>query len=405
MTPRPRSVRPRISAAILPVFLAASCAIAPQSEPLSDADVVPDQESDAERRIGLSVTGAPWIPSVDSRELTGESTATLRPPEGSESGDVVVAPIPFVNPTIGAGLALGGAYLIKLDPDSPPSVFGGGALYSENDSLAAAVGFKGYFGGDRYRVTAGVGQARLNFGLDVSGVEVPLQEEILGGTLEVLVRAFEHVYVGPTVVLFGIETSFRRDQDEGQIDDDELDTDNYGLGLHALRDTRDSTFYPRSGSLADVQFRTFVPALGTDFSYRILPLAYNHYLSLNGDLVLALRASGRFAIGDVPFYGQSYLGAGPDLRGYEVGTIRDDILLATQAELRYELGWRIGVVGFAGVGTVLPDIDEWDDAEAFPSLGLGLRFLLEEENHVNLRIDAAWGDGQDAIYVGVGEAF
>ena len=120
--------------------------------------------------------------------------------------------------------------------------------------------------------------------------------------------------------------------------------------------------------------------------------------------VLAVRAAGRFAVGDVPFYGQSFLGAGPDLRGYAVGTVRGDNLLAAQAEYRRELFWRLGAVAFGGVGTVFDELSQLDSAEAFPSAGFGLRLLLEKDNHVNFRVDFAWGDGQDAIYVSVGEA-
>lgn len=356
-------------------------------------------------RIRFSPSAADMTPRPDKRGITDAGETSGVTPPDDEDGEFVMAPIPFANPTIGAGLALGAAYLVKLDPDSPPSTIGGGAMYSENDSYALGFGFKGYLDGDRYRVNAAVAKGRMNFDLVSNGVEVPLQEDVVGANLEVLVRSFERVYIGPTVILFGVDTSIRRAEDEGAVPPEELKADNYGFGLHALRDTRDSTFYPRSGSLADTQFRTFVPALGNEFSYRVVPLSYNHFFSLGERDVLALRAAGRLAIGDVPFYGQSYLGAGPDLRGYAVGTVADDVLLAVQAEYRRELFWRLGAVGFAGVGTVLPALDEWDDAVAYPSAGFGLRLLLEEENHVNFRVDFAWGRDQSAIYVGVGEAF
>ena len=37
--------------------------------------------------------------------------------------------------------------------------------------------------------------------------------------------------------------------------------------------------------------------------------------------------------------------------------------------------------------------------------GVGLRFTLAKRNHVNLRIDYAWGKSSTALYVGVAEAF
>lgn len=327
------------------------------------------------------------------------------PPLPEEGGNVVVAPIPFVSPTIGYGLALGAAYVFPLDAKSPPSTIGGGGLYSENGSLGGAVGFKGYFDEDRYRVTAALAFTRLNIDYATDARGVPIGVDALGVALEVLVRSFERVYVGPQLIFSGLDTRLRRNGDEGVIPDDELEADNLGLGMRVQRDTRDSTFYPRSGSIADLQVRVFDPALGSKFSYQAVPLHYNHYLSLGERDVLALRASGRFALGDVPFYGESYFGSNADLRGYTVGDVHDDVLLAAQAEYRRELIGRLGGVVFGGLGTVTPALDELGDAEALYSLGFGLRFLLEKTNHINFRLDFAWGEDTSAIYLGVGEAF
>ena len=42
---------------------------------------------------------------------------------------------------------------------------------------------------------------------------------------------------------------------------------------------------------------------------------------------------------------------------------------------------------------------------ALPGGGVGLRFTLARRNHVNLRVDYAWGKNSTALYVGVAEAF
>ena len=336
--------------------------------------------------------------------LGGASRDAPSAPLEEEDGDFVIAPLPFANPTLGAGLAVGGAYLVKLDPDSPPSTIGAGGGYSENASFAAAIDFKGYLGGDRYRLLATFLNARLNFDLSSEFGPIPLSADIVGGKVEALVRVHEKIFVGPTLVSVRVNSDFRVSDRQCEIPEDQLAAENTALGVRALRDARDSTFYPRTGSLADAQVRAFVRDLGADFSFRTIPLSYNHYFRLGERDVLAVRAAARFAVGDVPFYGQSYLGAGPDLRGYAVGTVRGDNLLAAQAEYRRELFWRLGAVAFGGVGTVFDELSQLDSAEAFPSAGFGLRLLLEKDNHVNFRVDFAWGDGQDAIYVSVGEA-
>ncbi|MEM9378785.1 MAG: BamA/TamA family outer membrane protein [Planctomycetota bacterium] len=416
MTPLPRT-RATVAAALL-LGAGGSCA-APVTRPLPQEgapvdetvdetlegpteETVEDADGGLLSRIRTGKIDLSQIPG--SQVLGGANRDAPSTPPDEEGGDVVLAPIPFANPTVGAGLAVAGAYLVKLDPDSPPSTIGAGGGYSENDSYAAALDFKGYFGGDRYRLFATFFDARLNFDLSSEFGPIPLRADLIGGKVEVLVRAFERVFFGPTLVSVRVNSDVRDANREGVIPEDQLAAENTALGVRALRDARDSTFYPRTGSLADAQVRAFVRDLGADFSFRTIPLSYNHYFRLGERDVLAVRAAARFAVGDVPFYGQSYLGAGPDLRGYAVGTVRGDNLLAAQAEYRRELFWRLGAVAFGGVGTVFDELSELDSAEAYPSAGFGLRLLLEKDNHVNFRVDFAWGDGQDAIYVSVGEA-
>ena len=121
--------------------------------------------------------------------------------------------------------------------------------------------------------------------------------------------------------------------------------------------------------------------------------------------VLALSGYGRFAFGDVPFFGLSMFGAPNNLRGYPVGRYQDRMLLAGQVEYRFHLMRRLGLVAFGGVGAVAPDIGEFRNADALPSGGFGVRYLVAPKNKVNFRVDVAWGKDGDAVYLGVGEAF
>lgn len=112
-----------------------------------------------------------------------------------------------------------------------------------------------------------------------------------------------------------------------------------------------------------------------------------------------------FADGDVPFYDLCLLGQFQDLRGYETGQYRDRSLLTAQAEYRAELWWRFGMTAFAGLGEVAPAFDAFSADDVLPSAGVGLRFTLAARNHVNLRVDYAWGKRSNALYISVGEAF
>lgn len=80
-------------------------------------------------------------------------------------------------------------------------------------------------------------------------------------------------------------------------------------------------------------------------------------------------------------------------------------MFATQLEYRRVLPWRLGVVGFAGVGAVMPGGAVLRLNQFLPGGGTGIRFMLSKQYHVNLRTDFAWGKDNFTWGVGVGEAF
>jgi hypothetical protein len=81
-------------------------------------------------------------------------------------------------------------------------------------------------------------------------------------------------------------------------------------------------------------------------------------------------------------------------------------MVTTQLEYRLALPKRFGVVGFGGLGGVIPGGNQPFRTKNFlPSVGGGLRFLLSKKYNVNLRVDAAQGKASRTFSFGVGEAF
>jgi hypothetical protein len=81
--------------------------------------------------------------------------------------------------------------------------------------------------------------------------------------------------------------------------------------------------------------------------------------------------------------------------------------VATQAEYRLELPKRLGLALFGGVGGVFPGTNPllFKNNAFLPSGGVGLRFLLSKQYHVNLRADVAQGVTGHTFSIGIGEAF
>ena len=74
-------------------------------------------------------------------------------------------------------------------------------------------------------------------------------------------------------------------------------------------------------------------------------------------------------------------------------------------EYRRDLVWRLGAVGFAGLGALAETLGDLGGSDVKPGGGVGVRFLLAKQNRINLRFDYAWGQDSSAFYIGLGEAF
>ena len=94
------------------------------------------------------------------------------------------------------------------------------------------------------------------------------------------------------------------------------------------------------------------------------------------------------------------------MRGYFYGRYRDINLSTLQLESRNHLFWRIGVSVFGGYSYIFDSIKESQAENLKLNYGLGLRFLVDKKDNINLRLDYARGEnGQDGFYIAFGESF
>ncbi|RLE32244.1 MAG: hypothetical protein DRJ61_10030 [Acidobacteria bacterium] len=334
-----------------------------------------------------------------------------------DSGDFVVAPIPILNPTLGAGLALGAAYLYQIDEESYPSVSGIGALYTDNKSKAIAVGQSANFHGNDWKIVGGLGAYDLN--LEFYGVGsgagnndrfLPVNQKGWFAGVKALRRikgdwygglSYAYVQVNSTFDLSGLLPGLPIELPS----DVEFDSAIATLGLAGEYDSRDSQFSATRGALFKASFSTSNENIGSDFDFRTFRVAYNHYWSLKDTLVLAARGSGCAVPGDAPYYALCKFGVFPDLRGYVAGRYRDETMLAFQGEIRWHFSKKFSAIGFAGVGRVAESASDFNFENLLPSFGAGVRYLLSEKNGLNISIDYAYGKDSDAVYFFVGQAF
>jgi hypothetical protein len=393
-----------------------------QSAPSAPAATVPPGGSSA-----ITVFGGTSNFEAATRSAGTEVASVHQAPNQSQCdnkrhGEIAVAPVPMINPTIGYGLGVGVLYLVNFDPcveRVKPSVFAIGGMATNNGSWGLAGGTSLVLREDRYRVAVGGGGGVFNykfFGIGNNsgsqGASIGISQRSKGFLIEPKMRVARRWYIGPRYHILTNKVSLDPDQPASgspdqipQIPTDDVTLKTAALGLRVQNDTRDNTFYPRSGSFADATLDFYDAAFGGRHSYRNLALSYSYFLGFGKKNVLAMHGSLCASWNGAPFYDLCLLGMSEDLRGYEIGRYRDQRFLSAQVEYRRELFWRVGAVAFIGAGEVGKTFTSFNASDILPGGGAGLRFTVAKKNHVNLRGDYAWGRGSHGVYIGITEAF
>jgi hypothetical protein len=353
-------------------------------------------------------------PTIRNREIGVDPSKELAETRFFE--DVVVAPIPISNPTIGTGLAVVVMPFYHLAPGTPLS----------NTAIAAGVTSSGSWGvgaaqstrlrGDDVRIDGFLGYVDLRYDFygtgaaaGETGASVPILQKGFAFAPELLFKTARGLFFGLRYRGLRVETAL--EGDPGVLPPavasalpESIIIVSSGIGPRVTFDTRDNDMSPSSGVLVDLRANFAVESLGSDFDYETYDLGANYYRRA-GRGVLALRGYLCQASDRTPLFDLCLFGAGSDLRGYEVGRYRDQAMVAAQAEYRFPLRGRFGGVVFGGWGKVAPSFDEMGGELDLPSVGFGLRWLAAEKARVNLSVDIARARDTTSFYVYVKESF
>jgi len=404
----------------------------------SQAEVKPKQERALESRQPLAAAQEEWqrpdcagphdvvanssSVSLDV-QIPASSQAEAKPKQERTSGrrgSLVVAPMPISSPALGTGLVPVLGYIFPFrenDTISPPSVVGVAGLVTDNGTRGFGAYADLFLRQDTYRITSVYVRGNLNYdlyGLGVSagnaGRKLPLEQtgQVFRG--EVLRRVGWDFFLGVRLWTGSSVISTRLSEgiasDVPPPPDLGIHTTLRALGLRLKRETSHNRFYPTSGTLLDFTSDFFSEALGSKYSFQAYRFTFNKYGSLSKRQVLAYNLFVCGTGGDPPFYGNCIYGANNELRGYTAGRYLDRYMFATQLEYRLSLPKRLGVVGFGGIGEVVPGGSQiFRSSNLLPAGGGGFRFQLSKKYRVNLRADIARGKDTWTWGMGVGEAF
>ncbi|MEW6508871.1 MAG: BamA/TamA family outer membrane protein [Bacteroidota bacterium] len=327
-------------------------------------------------------------------------------------------PVPVLFYLPNTGYAFGAAFLYynNPEPDNPsrfPDVIGGFGTYSTKKQIQGSFRVNRFFGNNDYK-----------FDLEVSYYHTPdkfwgigpdpltkVSEDVTYNQyrikIDFLLSTIKNFYLGP---YFWFEKFSLADYDPNGVIVKgnllgSLGVTTSGLGMEMVIDYRDSLFFPTNGIYVDMKGLYFNELLYSDVNFFRFDLDIRYYIGITAGQVLALNTLFNSTAGDVLIQMLPKLGSHQMMRGYPMGKYLDKNLWAIQAEYRRPLFWRIGASVFAGVGQVFPKFSQFSLNDLKIAGGLGLRYLLDKEQHLNVRLDIAQSREGTYVYFTIQEAF
>lgn len=217
-----------------------------------------------------------------------------------------------------------------------------------------------------------------------------------------LARIAPNLYFGPMASYdFVSGYDFERPELIGGMD---RNTQNFGLGLSLVYDSRDVTTNPHSGFYVNIS-QCFRPRfLGNDYAFSTTELRADAYTPAWKGATVAADVRSTLNFGNPSWGMMAQLGGPYSMRGYYEGRYRDKHKVEAQVELRQHVWKRHGVTAWIGAGTVFGKFSSMRLAHVLPNFGVGYRW--EFKKNMNVRLDYGFGkSGQSGFMFNINEAF
>ncbi|MGD8698922.1 MAG: hypothetical protein PVJ43_06510, partial [Gemmatimonadales bacterium] len=218
-------------------------------------------------------TLAPNLARAQVRDTLPSDTTIVEQDEGSS---FVPLPVVFYQPETGFGFGASGVYLFQLGrpADSAehrlPSVVSAIGIYTTKSQIIAAVQTELYPASGRYRYIGEVSYSKFPTKLWGVGNDTPdeLEEDYTPVSFNLMLEAQRRLrrgwYAGITAQFAYRELKEVAEDGllEGGLIPGSEDGRIIGAGLLLLRDTRESTWYPRASSFHQIRAMLYDPAIG-----------------------------------------------------------------------------------------------------------------------------------------------
>jgi outer membrane protein assembly factor BamA len=332
---------------------------------------------------------------------------------------IIAAPIVYYTPETKLAFGGAGSYIFRMGgckddtADTRPSSISPVTIYTANKQFSVQLKADLYFKNNDYRMETEIKLQKYPdkfYGVGNDTIK-EAEENFTSKSTNFYVSFFKKIAKGLYVGLKYHFTDWRITEIEadGQLVGGEIagsvDGTISGLSLLVNRDSRDNIFFPMKGEFFQLNAGMYKEFLGSDFNFSEFKLDLRKYITLFSSHVFAVQFLAHAQTGEVPFMNLAKMGGEYNMRGYFAGRFRDKNLLVFQAEYRLPLVWRLGLVGFAGFGNVAEKFSQLNLGALKPSYGVGLRFLFDKKEKIQVRMDIGFGKGTSGFYFSIFEAF
>jgi outer membrane protein assembly factor BamA len=333
-----------------------------------------------------------------------------------KDSNLIILPVIFYSPETKLAFGFGGGYFfrsVKENLDLKPSSVNSFVFYTTNKQFQLFVMPDVYLKKNEYRFQGMFGFSKFKDKFYGIGPDTTpeMEEKYISRFYLMNINIQKKVF---SYLSAGIRYDFGHQkivevEENGLLDSGEISGSEggniSGLGFILSLDSRDNIFYSRSGGYHQVSATFYRRAIGSDYHFTKYVFDLRTYLSVSKKHTVALQGFLSFSSGDVPFQLLSFIGGPQVMRGYYMGRYRDKNMAVLQMEYRVQLTGRFGIVGFAGVGNVADRSSRLDFTNPKYNLGLGLRYMLNRDEKINLRLDMGFTDEGRGFYISATEAF
>jgi outer membrane translocation and assembly module TamA len=332
--------------------------------------------------------------------------------------DPALRGFPVVFYTEETSFAFGGLGILTFDFESnrnsaKPSQINFGAAYTLENQLLLYFPYELYLQNNDWRFEGEIGYYRYTYKYYGIGNDTPESNEETYRVnfprvqVSALRKVSDDIYAGLSYWYDGYDiTSIKQN---GLLDSNEpsgVDGGvNSGIGITSIYDSRDNIFYTKNGEFIEFKALWDRSWTDSDFSFHQVTLDASTFHTNRFDHTLGINFFAETTGGEVPFQRLALLGGPKQMRGYLEGRYRDKNYLTLQTEYRIPVYKRFGLVAFGSVGDVAPSFSAFSISELKWTIGPGLRYMIDSDRKVNIRLDAGFGKGVSGFALTIGEAF